>query len=65
MTKYEPMTKYKKAVEFMNSVSEHEFAELGGMNDDIVWIITDLGSLRLHEEEVDAMADQWNRINPI
>ena len=58
------MTKYEKAVAFMNRVSEHEFAELAGMDDNIVYIITDLGDLRLHEDEVDAMAENWNRMNP-
>jgi hypothetical protein len=58
------MNKYEKAVAFMNDAMEHEFAELGGLNDDIVYIITDLGELRLHEDEVDAMAENWNRMNP-
>lgn len=58
------MNKYEKAVAFMNNAMEYEFAELGGMNDDIVYIITDLGDLRLHENEVDAMAENWNRTNP-
>ena len=48
----------------MNDAMEHEFAELGGLNDNIVYIITDLGDLRLHEDEVDAMAENWNRMNP-
>ena len=58
------MTKQEKAVAFMNRVSEYEFAELGGGTDGtVVYIITDLGTLRLHDDEVDAMADNWDRIN--
>jgi hypothetical protein len=54
------MTKYEKAVAFMNRVSEYEFAELGGLNDNIVYIITDLGEMRLHEEEITAMAANYD-----
>ena len=54
------MTKYEKAVAFMNRVSEHEFAELGGLNDNIVYILTDLGEMRLHEEEITAMAANYD-----
>lgn len=55
------MDKYEKAVAYMIDVTEHEFCKLGGVNDTIVYIITPLGDLRLHEDEVDAMAQNWDR----
>ena len=56
------MNKYEKAVAFMNDVLD--IAKLGGPNNTIVYIVTSLGELRLHEDEVDAMAENWNRMNP-
>ena len=59
------MNKYEKVVAFMNNAMEYEFADLGGGTDGtVVYIITDLGDLRLHEDEVDYMAENWNRTNP-
>jgi len=58
------MTKYEKAVAYINQVDgESTQAELGGMMDNIVYLITDIGDLRLHEEEVNAMAQNYDLLN--
>lgn len=55
------MTKYEKAVAYINQVGgDTTQAELAGMNDNIVYLITDIGDLRLHEEEVNAMASNYD-----
>ena len=58
------MTKHEKAVAYINQVDgESTQAELGGMNDNIVYLITDIGDLRLHEEEVNALAQNYDITN--
>ena len=58
------MTKYEKAVAYINEVgAPHTEAELAGMNDTIVYILTDIGELRLHEEEITAMAFNYDLNN--
>jgi len=59
------MNKYQKAAAYINGQPADTYAFTCGMSDNIVYISTDIGDLRLHEDDVDAMADQWNRINPI
>ena len=55
------MTKYEKAVAYINQVGGGSTqAELAGMNDTIVYILTDLGEMRLHEEEITAMAANYD-----
>lgn len=58
------MTKYEKAVAYINQVGgDTTQAELAGMSDNIVYLLTDIGDLRLHEEEVNAMADNYDIFN--
>ncbi|MHC4468273.1 MAG: hypothetical protein ACYTBY_07030 [Planctomycetota bacterium] len=59
------MNKYQKAVAYINGQNTDTYAELCRVTGVEVYISTDLGGLRLHEDEVDAMAEAWNRINPI
>ena len=55
------MTKYEKAVAYINEVGQpHTEAELAGMNDNIVYILTDIGPLRLHNEEIEALASNYD-----
>jgi len=59
------MTKYQKAVAYINEVvCGFTQAELVGTS--VVYISTEVdGTLfRIHEDEVDALAEKWNRMNP-
>ena len=61
------MNKYQKAVAYINDVlCGLTHAEIAGLNNDIVYISTDVDDtrFRIHEDEVDAMAEKWNRMNP-
>ena len=60
------MNKYQKAVAYINEVAcGFTKAELVGTN--VVYISTEVDDtqFRIHEDEVDALAEKWNRANPI
>jgi hypothetical protein len=48
------MNKYQKAVAYINGQNTDTYAELCRVTGVEVYISTDLGGLRLHEDEVDA-----------
>ena len=53
------MTKYEKAVAYINDIAcGMTQAEIAGMNDDMVYISTDVDDsmFRIHEAEVDYLA---------
>lgn len=57
------MTKYEKAVAYINQQDTDTVATLAGMDDNCVYVSTDIGELRLHEAEVDAMASNYDFFN--
>jgi len=62
------MNKYEKAVAYINEIAcGMTQAEISGINEDMVFISTDVDDtqFRIHEDEVDALAEKWNRANPI
>ena len=57
------MTKYKKAVAYINDVlCGLTQASLSGINDDIVEIFTDVNDMqyRIHDDEVDYLAQKYD-----
>lgn len=56
------MTIYEKAVAYINSYDYDTKASLGGMHDTIVYISTDFGDLRLHDEEIIVFAGNYDRV---
>ena len=59
------MNKYQKAVAYINDIAcGFTQAELVGTN--AVYISTEVDNtrFRIHEEEVDALAEKWNSMNP-
>lgn len=54
------MSKYEKAVAYVNAQHTDTRATIGGIDDNIVYVSTDIGDLRLHEEEVHALAQSFD-----
>ena len=54
------MNKYQKAAAYINGQPADTYAFTCGMSDNIVYISTDIGDLRLHEEEVRTFANIYD-----
>lgn len=57
------MTKYEKAVAYINDIAcGMTQAEIAGMNDDMVYISTDVDDsmFRIHDAEVDYLAQSYD-----
>lgn len=54
------MTKYQKAVAYINGQDTDTQAFTCGMSDNLVYISTDIGDMRLHEDEVNTFASLYD-----
>ena len=57
------MSKYEKAVSFINDVlCGLTIAEIAGLDDDMVYIYTDVNDMqfRIHEDEVEYLAQKYD-----
>jgi len=54
---------YWKAASYINAQGTDTYATVDGMQDNQVYVSTDLGGMRIHEEEVKAYASLYDRDN--